>query len=1523
MSVRALLRSFFQGVSHTLVVSVVLLALFNSTIWVPALEASSSGASISTSLDASPAIPAASPSSTAPPKSSGHPISLLTEPKDAPTRRAAVVPATIDTRAARKSTDAAQPSLQAMSQKLGALRPVFIENKGQFDARVRFQVRSGGKTLWLTDSGIVFDVVEGDSSARDSSTASSQLTQEHTPGQPPADLKIERHVICQDFVSANHDVVIETKGVQEGTYNYFSGNDPAKWQTKVRAYSEVVYHDIWNGVDLRLYANGSDLEQEFIVKPGAEISQVRVAYRGIEGLEIAKDGSLVINTAAGAMHESKPRIYQEKAGKHSVVQGQFELLSENSYTFSIAEHDPQYALVIDPTVLYSTYLGGSAGNDIYRANYEVATGVAVDAGGSAYVTGYTMSQDFPVTAGAFQTTYAGANEAGFISKFNATGSALVYSSYLDNTIYSPVGIAVDAMGNAYVTGVPDQNGFPTTANAYSPACKVNAFLSVLDPTGSTLLYSTCFGQTQDHNASQYVWASGIAVDSNGHAFIVGYVSSNGAIPTTPNAFQTSSLPGYGAAFVTGFDTKAPGASSLFYSTYFGPTSSDYYTIGVWGSSIAVDSFGKIYMTGNTGSNLPVTPGAFQRSFISCNKCSHSFVAKLDPVAPIGQSLIYSTYLEGSYQDVGTGIAVDGLGNAFAIGTTYSSDFPTTPGAFQAVPISGWGGGNGHEGFVAKLNAGGSGVGYASFIEPVYGGGVTANGIAVDTFGDAYITGWFRANQVNMPITTDAFQSTYSKLSTDFSESFLMKVDPTGSTLIYSSYLGGEGDDVANAVAVDQTGDAYVVGHTSSYLFPVTAHAFQSVMHGTGDAFVTKLPLGSSGVLSITEVLPNSGGNAGSVTATIIGAGFHGGATVTLGCGTSIVTGSNASVTAGGLVLTATFDLTSSSPGTCNVVVTNPDQISATVPNGFTVQQGGAANLQIQKIGSPAVAGRNITYVITVQNTGNIDSAPEAVTEVLDPWYRLVYSNPSATTITPELAWFPPSAIGGTYNASLEWDLPMVPANAQITLLYAVILDSNAPVNAQVNGQACLSTRQVSLVCNGAYFACVSLGAIGCGALIGTLPLYFACLGGAVTGCVAARNLCFSHVQGICRVINLAVKAAADPNDLSGPPGVGLPRWIGGAEPLTYALTFENLPTATAAVQRALATNPLNMATDDLRTLKMSSMTVADHPVPIPLTFNPLAGLNQFDTNLDLRPAKNLFVQIHAGMDPSTGLITWIFQAIDPTTGLPPTDPTVGFLDPGASVSLFFTAKPKAGLSTGTRVSDQATITFDANQPMSTPVWTNTLDNNAPVSRVAALPATESCSNFKVQWSGSDIGAGTQSYTVYASDNGAGFVPWLTNTSSTSSVFQGQVGHSYGFYSVARDLVGNIESAKTSAEASTRVTSASSCGPPSLSGAASVVSYVNNTLSLNLQLTDIGTSDALNTLVKTLTFRTLGGTGTVTLASPTLPFIFGTVSVDNTITIPVTLNVPATVTRFSMTEGGTMQDSHGKTYNFSLGQNVVP
>jgi hypothetical protein len=196
--------------------------------------------------------------------------------------------------------------------------------------------------------------------------------------------------------------------------------------------------------------------------------------------------------------------------------------------------------------------------------------------------------------------------------------------------------------------------------------------------------------------------------------------------------------------------------------------------------------------------------------------------------------------------------------------------------------------------------------------------------------------------------------------------------------------------------------------------------------------------------------------------------------------------------------------------------------------------------------------------------------------------------------------------------------------------------------------------------------------------------------------------------------------------------------------------------------------------------------------------------------VDLRPTNNLLVQINAGLNASTGVLTWQFTSLDPATHQPPTDPSAGFLPPGGIGSVFFTVMPKHGLATNTQIQNQASIVFDVNPPMSTATWVNTLDNTAPTSHVVALPSIENSFNFPVQWTGTDVGAGIQDFTVNVSDNGGPFTAFQVNTTATSATFSGQDGHTYGFYSIARDLVGNVESGKTSAEATTRVISGPVC-----------------------------------------------------------------------------------------------------------------
>lgn len=301
-------------------------------------------------------------------------------------------------------------------EKPARLAPVFIENIGQFDPKVRFQGKVGSQTVWLTNEGVVFDATRPahvdmlvPAAKPSGSTMDKSLAFERVK---PASRIVDRLVFSEDFVGASCCSKVEGKEPQPGMYNYFQGRDPAQWRTNVRGYAEVVYHDVWPGIDLRIYGNGSDLEQEFIVQRGGKLDHVQVAYRGIEGLSVVKDGSLEIDTAFGKLRETQPRIYQQISGKRVAVDGRFKLTSHRSYAFEVGAHNSEYALVIDPTLLYSTFLGGSAGNASDFTN-ETASGVAVDANGYAYLAGYTLSTDFPTTSGAFRTSNSGSNYISF------------------------------------------------------------------------------------------------------------------------------------------------------------------------------------------------------------------------------------------------------------------------------------------------------------------------------------------------------------------------------------------------------------------------------------------------------------------------------------------------------------------------------------------------------------------------------------------------------------------------------------------------------------------------------------------------------------------------------------------------------------------------------------------------------------------------------------------------------------------------------------------------------------------------------------------------------------------------------------------------------------------------------------------------------------------------------------------------------------------------------------------------------
>ncbi|MFB3895544.1 MAG: SBBP repeat-containing protein [bacterium] len=419
----------------------------------------------------------------------------------------------------------------------------------------------------------------------------------------------------------------------------------------------------------------------------------------------------------------------------------------------------------------------------------------------------------------------------FVSLSNA--SQLVYSTYLggSNNDYS-YSIAVDNGGNTYITGATYSSDFPTTSGVFDTSySNVDIFVAKLNPNGTGLVYSTYLG------GSDVDYSNGIAIDSSGNAYIIGGTLSDN-FPATSGAFDVTYNGGtnFGDVIISKLNANGTG---LIYSTYLGGGNDDY------GAGIAVDSSGYVYVTGYTASVLtfPTTTNAIDRSFNG--GADDAFISKLNSN---GTGLVYSTFLGGSGYDEAYSIALDNSGNAYITGGTSSSDFPTTSGAFD----SSYNGGNIYgDSFVSKLNADGTSLVYSTYL----GGSDGDSGvdIAVDTSGNAYLTGFTKST--DFPTTTGAFDTACNQNNSDASDSFVSKLNSTGTALLYSIFLGGRNDDYGYSIAIDKSGNAYVTGYTLSYSdFPITADAYDTTsinIDSYGDAFITGLNASGTALLYST------------------------------------------------------------------------------------------------------------------------------------------------------------------------------------------------------------------------------------------------------------------------------------------------------------------------------------------------------------------------------------------------------------------------------------------------------------------------------------------------------------------------------------------------------------------------------------------------------------------------------------------------------------------------------------------------
>ncbi len=652
----------------------------------------------------------------------------------------------------------------------GQLPLGFEANQGQTDAQVRYLARGAGYALFLTPAEAVLRLHGATDNA----------------------------VLGLRLLGANPAPAVVGLDALPGHSNYLIGNNSHNRHADIPTYARVAYRGVYSGVDLVYYGNQSQLEYDFLVAPGADLTAIRFQVEGAWEATTDAAGDLVLHAGAGDVVEHAPVLYQEVAGVRQPVSGRFVLEGGGQVGFQVGAFDRSRALVIDPVLAYSTYLGG-LGSD-------AGMGVAVDAAGNAYVTGATASTNFPTTSGALQTTAQGGGDA-FVAKLNAAGTQLVYATYLGGSGNDVgTGIAVDAAGSAYVTGSTSSGDFPVTSDAFQTGNhgSNDAFVAKLSADGARLVYASYLG------GSGSDVATGIAVDAAGNAYVTGQTSSPD-FPTTPGAFQTS-RPGVENGFVAKLGADG---TALAYATYLGGSSED----GATG--IAVDGAGNAYVTGYTAStNFPVTPGAYQASN---HGGDDAFAAKLNAA---GAQLVYATYLGGLANDEGTAIAVDSAGNAYITGATDSANFPTTLGAFQTRKSGG------ADAFVAKLSAAGTQLVYGTYLGGSSSDGGT--GVAVDAVGNAYVTGY--TSSLDFPTTPDAIQRTRRGRQ----DAFVAKLNATGAALAYATYLGGTGTNIGTAVTVDATGDAYVIGSTDSANFPTTPDAFQTGNHGGQDAFVAKV-----------------------------------------------------------------------------------------------------------------------------------------------------------------------------------------------------------------------------------------------------------------------------------------------------------------------------------------------------------------------------------------------------------------------------------------------------------------------------------------------------------------------------------------------------------------------------------------------------------------------------------------------------------------------------------------------------------
>jgi uncharacterized repeat protein (TIGR01451 family) len=778
------------------------------------------------------------------------------------------------------------------------------------------------------------------------------------------------------LVGANPSTQVVGLDELPGRSHYLVGNDPEKWRTYVPTYAKVKYEEVYPGVDLIYYGNQRQLEYDFVVAPGADPTVITLAFSGVSSLEMDSVGDLVLRADNEEIRLHKPYVYQEVHGVRQPISASYKRLgSEPKVGFQIAAYDASKPLIIDPILNYFTFLQGNKS--------DIGNSISLDIAGNIYLTGFTGSTDFPVVNPLQSSPGGGPLGDAFVAKLNSTGTAIVYTTYLGgNGVDMGQGIAVDTSGNAYVTGITHSTNLPATGGVFDPSCGTDglcngvgsinfsdAFVAKLNATGNTLLYLTYLGGSKNDEGF------GVAVDGFGNAYITGGTESL-------DFFGINGLQTFNAGVQDAFVVKLNlGGTAPIYATYLGGSGLDS------GHGIAIDLSGNAYITGRTGSlNFP-TRNPFQATLGSVPLIADdAFLVKLNT---FGNNLLYATYLGGSNTDGGFGVAVDKVGYAYVTGTTSSTNFPVA-NSFQSLS------GGAQDAFVAKIDP--SQAGAASLLYSTYLGGKATDegfGIAVDSFGNAYVAG--STGSTNFP-TLNPFQASNS----GGFDAFVARLDPVG-ILLYSTYLGGSGDDKAFDIAVDTSVNAYVTGSLGmdTLISRVTPRADLSVIKTAfpnpvlaGQVLTYTLMVTNNGPdvvtgVTVTDTLP-SGVTFVSVTASQGTGCTQSGEKVTCNLG-SLARDASAIVTIKVLAPLTITTLT-------NTTAISGVEADTNISDNNVAQNAGviAADLSITQTDAPdpIFEGQNVTYTLAVVNTGPANATGVTVDDILPGGATFLSANAS-------------------------------------------------------------------------------------------------------------------------------------------------------------------------------------------------------------------------------------------------------------------------------------------------------------------------------------------------------------------------------------------------------------------------------------------------------------------------------------------------------------------------------------------------